>query len=391
MSFSMMQSSKGALFIEGGALSFENNTLWQSLVDLAGGRDARIAVMPTAAKNPLQAGERWINHLQSLGCAAFLVPISPRLEDVDLRTAVESPAIVDQIKGATGVFFLGGEQGRITGSLLNPDGSHTPVLEAIFGLWENGGVVGGSSAGAAIMSRDMFKYPPTVLGVLENGIGKGKLENGIEKGKSVDRGLGFLDPSWMVDQHFLTRGRLPRLLVAMDALGYKNGVGVEENTAIIVKDGLMDAVGSTGALIIDLSRARRDPAVTVFNLVGARLTYLNRSDRYDMNTGTVITRAQQVKLKAKPLSNITADGDRSQFHSNILSKNAVLDLLVYLSKSERTEMIGIASSKKQSAPTFGRDFAFRFYKGDESFSSYATGSKESLFTIGNINLDVFPV
>jgi cyanophycinase len=391
MSFSITRPSKGALFIEGGALDFENDTLWQSLVDLAGGRDARIAVMPTAATNPLQAGERWINHLHSLGCAAFLVPISPRLEGVDLRIAVESTAIIEQIKGATGVFFLGGEQGRITSSLLYPDGSHTPVLEAIIGLWESGGVVGGSSAGAAIMSRDMFKYPPTVLDVLVNGIGKGKLENGIEKGKSVDRGLGFLDPSWMVDQHFLTRGRLPRLLVAMDALGYKNGVGVDENTAIIVKNGLMDIVGSTGALIIDLSHARRDYAVTEFNLVGAKITYLNRGDAYDMNTGAIITRARQVKLKAKSLPNITADGRRSQFHSNILSKNAVLDLLVDLSKSERTEMIGIASSKKQGAPDSGRGFAFRFYKSEESFSSYADSSNGSYYTIGNIHLDVFPV
>ena len=69
------------------------------------------------------------------------------------------------------------------------------------GCLSRGGVVAGSSAGAAVMSRMMFREARSVLRTLENG---------VQMGKELAPGLGFLDPSWFVDQHCLARGRFAR-------------------------------------------------------------------------------------------------------------------------------------------------------------------------------------
>jgi cyanophycinase len=379
--FAAAQRPRGPLFIVGGAFRLNNEVLWHRLIDLAGGAGAKIAVMPTAAAKPLRAGEQIAAHLNSLGCAAFVVPVSPRLKDIDVKTSAADPVLVDQIKEASGVYFVGGQQGRITESLLNTDGSPTPVLEAIFEVWAKGGVIAGSSAGAAIMSQDMFKTPPSVLEILKDG---------IEKGKSVVKGLGFLEPGWMVDQHFLARGRLPRLLVAMEALGYQKAVGVDENAAIIVQNGIIEAAGHKGAVIIDLSRAQRNRAVTGFNLTGARITYLDSGDKYEMDTRKLRPRPEK-KVMDPWSPNTKYNAGKPRFHGNILGKNAVLDLMSDLIESARTEMTGLAYSMSPGVEDSEKGFAFRFYKDKDSIGYYAEGVGSNDYTIENILLDVFPV
>lgn len=95
--------------------------------------------------------------------------------------------------------------------LVNQDESPTPLLEAIWHVYRSGGLVAGTSAGAAVMSRAMFVEADFVLPVLTDG---------VQVGKEVDHGLGFLPRDCFVDQHFLTRGRFGRALVAMQALNF---------------------------------------------------------------------------------------------------------------------------------------------------------------------------
>ena len=197
---------------------------------------------------------------------------------IKVEDAVKDKEIVRKIREAGGIWFLGGAQRRITTALLEKDGSHTPRVEAIWEAHRDGAVVGGSGAGAAVMSRMMFA---DALSSLET------IRQGIDKGVHVDRGLGFVGDKWFVDQHFLMRGRFARALHAMRDLGFKFGIGVDENTAVVLKDGVFEVVGYKGALVLDISDAESGKPAVPFRIRKARLSYLESGDRMDARTGKV--------------------------------------------------------------------------------------------------------
>jgi cyanophycinase len=231
---------KGALLFAGGQLRFDNAPVWKQFVDLAGGKGAPVVVMPTAAENPTMMGQRTIEKLQGYGASAKVVPISPMLKGVPYKDAAKDPANVKKLRQAKGIWFLGGEQQRITQALINEDGTNTPALDAIWYAYRHGAVIGGTSAGAAIMSRMMFADAMNSLDTIKHG---------ITWGKHVARGLGFIGDGWFVEQHFLTRGRFARALNAMRDFDFKYGIGVDEDTAVVFKDGKFKVIGYKGALI----------------------------------------------------------------------------------------------------------------------------------------------
>jgi cyanophycinase len=100
------------------------------------------------------------------------------------------------------------------------------VLDALWDMYRRGGVIAGTSAGAAIMSSTMFGRPRAVLATLKLG---------VTDGKEITSGLGFIGEDVFVDQHLLVRGRFARMLPAMLAKGYKLGLGIDEDTAMVVR------------------------------------------------------------------------------------------------------------------------------------------------------------
>src|SRR5437763_3499087 len=238
---------RGSLVIAGGALRADNAQVWQKIVELAGGPGARIAVFPTAAGNPQRSGEHTLETLNHYGAHAFVVPLAPRLPGADVRRAADDPQLAAKILAAGGAFFVGGDQGRITGALRRPDGSDSAVLSALWSLYRRGGVIAGTSAGAAIMSSSMFfegRAPlPTLL-------------DGIKDGRDIAPGLGFIGKDVFVDQHLLVRGRVARMLPAMLAHHYRIGLGIDENTAAAVDGGHgVDIIGDKRAILRDLGQA----------------------------------------------------------------------------------------------------------------------------------------
>ena len=243
-------------------------------------------------------------------------------------------------------------------------------------------MIGGTSAGAAVMSRDMFKPPPPVLDILKSG---------IEPGKTTGRGLDLMEPGWFVDQHFLVRGRFARMIVAMDALGYRKGIGVDENTALIVRDGIIEVAGYKGALMIDLSEAKRDPALKDFNITGAKLTYLDRGDRYEMAASRLIPAPEKrdvINPSAPDYRPYFTDGE---FQGNILANTAVADLMANLIDNAQSEVTGLAYSLAPGTKDPEKGFAFRFYKDEGSIGYYTGAFGGEDYTVSNIRLDVTPV
>ena len=265
---------KGSLVIIGGGLRGDNTDVWQRIVALAGGPGARIAVLPSAAADPQRAGDRIVERLNGYGAAAFVVPLAVRLDGSDFRRVAEDGELAAAVRGAGGVFFSGGDQSRITQALVREDGSRSAVLEAVWDVYRNGGVVAGDSAGAAIMSSTMFYAPRSVFGMLRGG---------VNDGREIAPGLGFIGDDVFVDQHLLVRGRFARMIPAMLKKGYKFGLGIDENTAMVVDSRRnVEIVGHKGALLIDLSRATTDAASAGFNVSNAMISYLDRGDRYDL-------------------------------------------------------------------------------------------------------------
>jgi len=283
------------------------------------------------------------------------------------------------------VFFTGGVQERIV-DVLQPNGQSTPMLEAIWDVYRKGGVIAGTSAGAAIMSTIMFRDAPSVVNVL-----KGRFADG----KQVDRGLGFVGPNLFVDQHFLKRGRFGRMIPLMMAKGYKIGLGVDENTAAIIRGDEIEVIGDRGCMIVDLTEATSDSSLGAFNVQGARLSYLEHGDRYHMRARSTTPSAPKLRGEVHDAEspNFRPYYTDDVFHLDMLGDSTISGAMSRLIDSVKKEVKGLAFDvlPRANDPLAELGFLFRLYKGSDSmgWSTEEFGGEQ--FTVANLYLDITPV
>lgn len=369
----------------GGALRYDNHEVWSRLVELAGGPGARFAVFATAAGNPERSAALIVKALQQHGAVAEHIAVAPKIAGLDLAAAVRDTRWIDKVRACRGVFFAGGAQERIVDT-LQPKGEATPLLAAVWDVFHRGGVVAGSSAGAAIMSRTMFRDAQDVMSVL-----KGPLREGQE----IDRGLGFVGEQLFVDQHFLRRGRIGRMLPLMVAKGYRLGLGVEENSAAIVRGSQIEVIGARGALLVDLAAANHDPQTGVFNLQGARLSYLDHGDRYDLAMRRLTPSApKQADLRIDPNGpDYHPYFNDRPYHLDMLGDNTIANAMAHLIDNPPREVRGLAYSALAApddpAPQLG--FEFRLYKGADSIGWFTGAFGGEDYSVAHLYLDVQPV
>ena len=377
-------STPGSLVIIGGCERFDNVAIWTSIVELAGGEGGKIAVIPTASGFPVEYGNDIVRVLNQAGVDAFIVPVALRGFDRDHRQAVQDPRLVDEVRRSTGVFFVGGDQSRITKVLVDENGNNTPMLEAIWDVYRQGGVIAGTSAGAAVMSRIMFRNGPSILSMMHNG---------ITMGREVDHGLGFLHPDWFVDQHCLVRGRFARALVAMNKQSIHYGIGVDEDSAVVVQNNRARVIGYRGAIVLDLSESTSNESQPHFNLKNAKLTYLDRGDAIDLDTLEVTPSPEKVAdRKVDPRAEDFRPSFRHQVFSNdILGNTAVLDVMYRLLDNRHDEAIGLAfdGAAARLGPVDG--YEFRFYRGDDTHGWQTETFGGDDYTVVNIHLDINPI
>ncbi|MFE1743976.1 cyanophycinase [Coleofasciculus sp. H7-2] len=255
----------GQLVIIGGAEDKEGDcTILREFVRRAGGTKARIVVMTVATELPREVGENYIRVFERLGAEDV------RILDTVEREDATSVTYLEAIEKATGVFFTGGDQARITSILKD-----TPIDEAIHRRYAEGIVVGGTSAGAAMM--------PDVM-IVEGESETNPRVEVVEMGP----GMGFL-PGVVIDQHFLQRGRLGRLISALAQQPAVLGFGIDENTAIAVSDNKFEVIGEGAVTIVDESELThtnigdilKDEALAV---CGAKLHILPHGYKFDLKT-----------------------------------------------------------------------------------------------------------
>jgi len=368
-------ATKGSLVIIGGALRPDNAAVWERIVQLAGGKGARIAVFASASANPEKSGAALVDRLNKYGANAFFVPVAVRLTGTDYQAAADNPELAAAVRGASGAYFAGGDQARITRALRRPDGSNTMVLDALWDLYRRGGVIAGTSAGAAIMSSTMFGHPKPVLATLKLG---------LTDGQEITPGLGFIGDDVFVDQHLLVRGRFARMLPAMLQKGYKLGLGIDENTAMIVGPNRdVEVIGYKGALVVDLSAANAKQGD--FNVSNVRLSYLDNGDRFNIARHSFTPAPDKADGRLDPARPYYRE---PLFSADILGNSTVVDLMGKLIDSDQPEAIGLTLDSANSVqPDLG--FEFKFSRTGESVG-YMSATTEA-YSVYNVRLDIRPI
>ena len=219
----------GHLLVIGGAEDkYNERRILKKFLELAGGDKAEVLIVPVASDYPEFAADVYTQAFRNLGVA------NPRVLRATSRQDVFHANADELLDGVTGVFMTGGDQMRLV-SLLGGTEFATKLRRM---ARETDVVIAGTSAGAAGMSTSMIVRGESISHPQKNSV-------------RLSPGLGFLK-NIIIDQHFTERGRISRLITAVSYNPYNLGIGIDENTAIILdSDGVLEVFGQGSVTIVD--------------------------------------------------------------------------------------------------------------------------------------------
>jgi cyanophycinase len=245
------QKTKGKLFIIGGG--HRSDALMTQLVTLADlGKKDYVVVLPMSTEEPDSAYIYFKKQFETL------TPNPIVMLNFDKTTAFNK-VLNDSLQNAKLIFISGGDQSRFMNVVKN-----TPTFTAIHRAYKNGSTIAGTSAGAAVMCEHMItgnqklesKYTETF-----NNIRYDNLETTI--------GLGLVK-NVIIDQHFLKRSRYNRLLSALIEFPTHIGIGIDESTALIVRNKEIEIVGESEVIVVKkpkgITRSKKENLVSIKSL-----------------------------------------------------------------------------------------------------------------------------
>ncbi len=263
----------GKLLIVGGALSDSNEEIYSILFDEVGEKGS-MGILPTASGVPEETGPESLEFFTNIsnGAAVELIDMPYTMPKRGM-----SPVYANQIRKHTGLYFLGGDQSRILNT-FRPNGTNSQTYAATKSVLANGGIIAGSSAGAAMMCDPMIMwgFSPEAL-VLGD-------PNVPDRGVGITQGMGYF-PYGLIDQHFERRGRLGRLIAGLELTNQNRGYGISENRGIYVtlKNDAIEAVGTQAVMLVDRSSSTR----TGFERSNILISYLGTGDRINGANGEI--------------------------------------------------------------------------------------------------------
>lgn len=210
------------------ALDFIDEGILFQIVDQAGGVDAKIVVLPAASSIPVEVGQNYMEAFGKLGCT------NVHVLQILKRTDSESERALELISTADALMFSGGDQSKIVKKI-----SGTEIHKIMMDRYRNDRlVIAGTSAGAMCMSHEMIRGGNNIDSLRKGTVYMGK-------------GMGFI-PSLIIDSHFIRRGRFGRLTEAVARFPDLIGVGLGEDTGLIIRnDREFEVIGSGMAIIFD--------------------------------------------------------------------------------------------------------------------------------------------
>jgi cyanophycinase len=256
---------RGALVIVGGAM--RDPTILSRFIELAGGPSAPIVVIPTAGGGEYDQFYPGLRAFREAGASDLTV-----LHTTD-RDEADTERFVAPLRRARGVWFPGGRQWRLVDAYLG-----TRVQTELAAVLDRGGVVGGSSAGATILGSYLVRGDTGTNTVMMG---------------DHEVGFGFLRDS-AIDQHLLQRNRQFDLIEVIEAHPTLLGIGLDEDTAIVVRGDQFEVIGKSYVAIYDHERVLDS---------GGRFYFLRAGDRYDL----AARQAYRVEPRAHPLDRVVED------------------------------------------------------------------------------------
>jgi len=246
-----------------------DETILSRFLELAGGSSARIAIVPTASEEAAEAGERYVKVFSKLGAA------DAEWLRVEQRPDANGEEALRLLREATGIFITGGAQATLVALLAG-----TETMETIRLRNAEGVVVAGTSAGASILSAHLMSG--------ENFLPENSNDAAPRKGMvHLVAGFGLLQDV-IIDQHFSQRGRLGRLMAAFAANPGLLGIGLDEDTAVLItNDGTLEVLGSGVVTVVDGRNAVSDyyerEVGEVLTVVNSHLFLLGPGRRFDLD------------------------------------------------------------------------------------------------------------
>ena len=261
---------KGIEANENYTLEFIEEGILAHVVRESGGIDAKIVIIPTASSIPDEVGKNYLDTFAKLGCKNI------HILDIRSKEDSEKQASIDLVKTANCIMFSGGDQSKITDKI---GGTTTHSILAERYKNETGFVIAGTSAGAMVMANEMIS-------------GGSATEAFVKGAVSMYKGLGLI-PELIIDTHFIQRGRFGRQSEAVAKFPHLLGIGLAEDTGMIIKNGNdCTVIGSGMAILFDGSKLthnneeilKEGTPMTMANLC---IHVLSNGDKFDIKNRKV--------------------------------------------------------------------------------------------------------
>ncbi|HIP79414.1 MAG TPA: cyanophycinase [Kiloniellaceae bacterium] len=351
----------GTLIPIGGGLAPDNEAIYRAIIAEAG-TEPHICVFGTASSKPAENGGYMVEDFQKYGARAEYVDIT----EENFETTNKSAAALDAVARCTGFFFIGGDQRRITKAILG-----SPVHDAMKARFADGAVVAGTSAGAAMMSEIMINGGRSIDSL-----------TGGDDPVATEPGLGFAD-NVIIDQHFLKYGRLGRLLQVSAETGTRLAIGVDEDTALVMTDdGPWQVIGESSVVFLQIPETAKPGAIS-----DVRLSILSNQDSYDPAAGGFSIhegREDTAKVgyynEAGPITS-----------TDIFGKDAVLDIVTYLSDSPEVEATGFAFLGSADKDFKSDGVRLTFTKAEDTSGFWGKGAGGARYSVVNMRVAVEPI
>ena len=393
-------ANNGSLVIMGGAINSSLDRVYKRFIELGGGMEhIRLAIIPAASIEPVVSGRENAADFIRLGVPAEHIRVfplaildDPTTKDVDetkwARNGFDEALAKDMLE-YTAVYFVGGDQIRYNQTLKKANGEDSPLLAGIRKIYADGAVIGGSSAGAAMMCDPMICEGYSMK-ALTTGAAYKPDSCPEPKGVSLSNGLGFFSGG-LVDQHFLKRGRIGRLLIALYAIRqFSLGIGIDEDTAAVCQGDTVEVLGSSGILVVDVAAAKAAGDFTWstdngFKAKGIVLHYLEEGDRYNTATRTPLPLPERKPVEKGKEANVDYP-----LETNLFAPDAFHNMLVDgMAENQKAETSGISFVLDSEGRGTGSQWTLR--KTAKTGAFYASIKDIDTYTVTYVSLEIQPV
>ena len=254
-------------------LEFIEEGILARVVKESGGEDAMIIIIPTASSIPDEVGANYLEAFRKLGCNNLHVM------DIRDRSQSEDTTNISLLKKADCVMFSGGNQSKIT-QKIGGTTIHKILMER---YQDEKFVIAGTSAGAMCMSQEMITGGSSQESFIKGAVGMGE-------------GMEFI-PNLIIDSHFIRRGRFGRLAEAVARFPNLIGIGLAEDTGLVINKNSFEVIGSGMVILFDARKAKHNnhellEAGTPMSLTNLKTSILANGDRFNI---------KKKKVKVSPL------------------------------------------------------------------------------------------